>query len=463
MKKPNVLLISIDTLRADHVSCYGYPKRTTPNIDKLAEESVVFLQNYSTGVWTPPGHASMLTGLYVSEHGVYDTRKLRKDIPTIASTLKDLGYQTAGFVNNSQVGALVGLDKGHDVFEEVWKGIKPRNIGERVARGTVRRIRRKLGYEDMGAKRTNNLFKSWIETSLDKAKPFYCFLHYIEPHNPLDPPRDFGKRFVESSLDELRRTTIKKVAENPLICYVEGIVPNEQEIQYLKSLYDGEIAYTDQRVGEIIEMLKRNGLYENTMIIVTSDHGEHLGEHGLWSHVASLYREVLWVPLVVKFPKESGADGEVHHLTQLVDIFPTVKDTVGLTAVGELSSGVSLLSEKYHDFVFAEWEGRIPYFIQAKLNSADRQVDLQRFATQMAMIRDATYKYIWKADGEERLYELPSDPEELCNIALEKQEISERLRGELLKRKKDLTQRGVNEGDDLDQEVEKNLKALGYM
>lgn len=116
MKKPNIILVSIDTLRADHLSCYGYYKDTTPNIDRIASEGTIFRKNYSTGVWTPPGHASMLTGLYVSEHGVYGDRRLSDSIPTIATVLKENGYQTAGFVNNSQVGELVGLHKGHDMF-----------------------------------------------------------------------------------------------------------------------------------------------------------------------------------------------------------------------------------------------------------------------------------------------------------------------------------------------------------
>lgn len=467
MKKPNIILISIDTLRADHLSCYGYHKRTTPNIDRLSEEAVICRNNLSTGVWTPPGHASMLTGLYVSEHGVFDTRKLNDYIPTIASELKAQGYQTAGFVNNSQVGALVGLDKGHDIFEEVWKGIEARNIIERAVKGTFRRIRRKVGYEDMGAKRTNTLFRNWIETSLDKARPFYCFLHYIEPHNPLDPPRGVGRDFVEPSLGGLRLEMIKKIAQNPLICYVEDIVPNENEIRYLKSLYDGEVAYTDQRVGEIIETLQRNGLYEDTMIIITADHGEHFGEHGFWSHVASLYREVVRIPLIIKFPGEYRCTAEVQSITQLVDIFPTVLEvTENPNKDIYQGSGVVLLPEEgqwkeFHDCAFAEWEGRVPYFILEKIRGREEFIDLSRFKTPMMMVQDKKYKLIWKSEQDYELYDIHNDPCENVNISSNLYAFGH-MNDKRVKAKEKMKIR-KGEQTTRDEQVERNLKALGYM
>src|SRR5574340_908401 len=186
----NVILISLDTVRAAHLSCYGYGKRTTPNIDALAGEGTVFLQNYSTGVWTPPGHASMLTGLYVSEHGVYGARRLAEGVPTIAEVLKRHGYRTAGFVNNSQVGELVGFEKGHDKFMEVWKGIETDSLVERAISGLLRKTKEALGQTDMGAAQTNREFTDWIN-SANGPEPFYAFLHYIEPHNPLNPPQPF--------------------------------------------------------------------------------------------------------------------------------------------------------------------------------------------------------------------------------------------------------------------------------
>lgn len=469
MKMPNIILISIDTLRADHLSCYGYYKKTTPNIDQLGSEGTIYLNNFSTGVWTPPGHTSMLTGLYVSEHGVYGSRKLAENIPTIAEVLKQNGYQTSGFVNNSQVGELVGLHKGHDLFMEVWRGISHKSKFKRVVKGSIRRMKEKLGYTDMGANLTNYLFKDWIENQVNKERPFYTFLHYIEPHNPLDPPSSFKNKYLSKNMHkDIDWNKIKKIANNPLICYVEDLKPNEGEIQFLKDLYDAEIAYTDSKIGEITSILKEKNLYENTMIIVTSDHGEHFGEHNQWSHVASLYKEVLHIPLIIKFPKGVEYANEVNKYTQLVDIFPTAMDIAGVSKENLTgNSGVSLVFDrvngnKYHDYVFAEWEGRIPYFILEKSKNSEKDVDLDRFKVQMATIQDDQYKYIWKSNGIEEIYNITQGEKNAQNVEIEDKD-KEHLMKELHKMKNEME---VFEKEPIitrDKEIEKHLKNLGYM
>ena len=153
MQQPNIILISVDTLRADHLSCYGYHRATTPNIDALGDQGVIFTKAYSTAVWTPPAHASMLTGLYPSQHNVIHQNRLREDIPTIAELLQERGYQTAGFVNNSQVGKLVGFDRGHDDFFEVWQGLSERQVIKRAQQ----KVQELAGYSDHGAATTNKL------------------------------------------------------------------------------------------------------------------------------------------------------------------------------------------------------------------------------------------------------------------------------------------------------------------
>ena len=465
--KPNIILISIDTLRADHLSCYGYNRPTTPSIDKLAAEGTIYRQNYSTGVWTPPGHASMLTGLYVSEHGVYGERRLAEELPTIATVLKGNGYQTSGFVNNSQVGELVGFDKGHDLFVEVWKGVQSRTLLERIIRGGSTRIRKYLGYEDMGAKRTNLLFSDWIN-GIDKDKPFYSFLHYIESHNPLSPPVPFRKQFLRKYRG-IDKNKVQKVAHNPLICYVEDINLNDNEVSYIKDLYDGEIAYTDSIVGEIVSMLKNNNVYDNTMIVITSDHGEHFGEYGHWSHVASLHKEVLHVPLIIKYPEGIDYLKEVDEYTQLVDIFPTIMNVVDVSEDKLINvSGLNLLPfkknhNKYHECVFAEWEGRVPYFIADRTGKIENKFDLETIKNRMIMIQNKKYKYISSSSGDEEFYDITEGKEVLLNKSS--------LSGGALKSLKDRlseykTLISVAEEDSpytVDDEIAKNLKSLGYM
>ncbi len=242
LKYPNILLISIDTLRADHLSCYGYHRQTTPNIDRIASEGVRFTNAYSTAVWTPPAHASMLTGLYPSQHGVVDKNKLNKDFPTIAEVLSKCDYQTVGFVNNPQVGEYVGLDRGHQEFFEVWKGITSKNMVVRGSNYFFRKWLELLGIDDKGAKKTNTLVKSWFKSRNSCATPFYMFVHYIEPHNPIMAPRLYKKKFIKSgSTQNIDLEKLREVAHNPLVCFTDNIKLNQAENEYLVSLYDGEI------------------------------------------------------------------------------------------------------------------------------------------------------------------------------------------------------------------------------
>lgn len=469
MNRPNIVLISIDTLRADHLSCYGYHRETTPFIDRLARDGTIFRRNFSTGVWTPPGHASMLTGLYVHEHGVYDDRRLSDDIPTIATLLRQNGYQTAGFVNNSQVGELVGLHKGHDMYKEVWKGISARSIVERFIKGVYRKIRENLNLEDMGAQKTCLLFKKWLE-GIGSKGPFYAFLHFIEPHNPLKPPRGFREKFITyKSQSDLNRDTIDKISHNPLICYLENLNPNEHEIQYIKDLYDGEVSYTDAKIRWIVDLLKARKCYDNTMVIVTSDHGEHFGEYRMWSHVASLHKEVLHVPLIVKFPDGVSAAKEVVHYTQLIDIFPTVMDAVGISKeTWNNVSGVSLLNKsesgQYHKYVFAEWEGRIPSFIHDKINMPGyKDIDISGLQMKMSMIQDQQYKYIMKEPGKAELYNISNDKEQVIEESPDAREIMDRLQSELLNHQSRKRYADQELRYEVNDQIAENLKSLGYM
>lgn len=469
VKKPNIILISIDTLRADHLSCYGYDKKTTPHIDRLAGEGTVFLQNYSTGVWTPPGHASMLTGLYVSEHGVYGENRLSESIPTIAVKLKENNYQTAGFVNNSQVGEMVGFNKGHDIFVEVWKGVTPKSITERVVSGMNRRVKRFLGYEDMGAEKTNRLFTKWIENHIDKNRPFYAFLHYIEPHNPLNPPRPYKNKYLNHTFKNIDSGKIKKVAHNPLICFIENMDLNREEIEVLKLLYDAEIAYTDSKIGEVVDILKRNNAYDETMIILTSDHGEHFGEHGLWSHTASLYNEVLHVPLIIKYPQVAEYAKEVKDCTQLVDIFPTVMEVAGISQNKYIdTSGTSLLFNKndnikFHDYVFSEWEGRVPYYIKSRIDNQGTPADLSRITKKMWMVSDGKYKFILNEDGSKLLFDVKNDINEQNNLFDQCKDIADMMEQVLNEWRKRSSKQVKGEQQEVDEQTKQNLRALGYM
>ncbi len=466
MNRPNIILISIDTLRADHLSCYGYKRKTTPNIDRIAEEGVLFKNAYSTSVWTPPAHASMLTGLYPSQHGVVDENKLDNQIPTLAEILQSNGYRTAGFVNNPAVGQLIGLDRGYDSFHEIWRGLASRQIFHRA----IHKVREALGYTDHWASKTNQITVNWLTNRRDIEKPFYIFIHYIEPHNPLMAPKPFRWKYLKKPLiGQVDMRKIRKVAKNPLICLTDDMELNELEIEALTCLYDEEIAYLDCRIGQLLKWLNSQKLLEDTLLIITADHGEHLGEKGLYSHVASLYEPIVHIPLIMRYPELIEASSLNDALVQLIDIVPTILQVAGLEIESFRFSGVPLLplqqKQEYHDYIIAEWEGRIPNFVKARLAKLDKSHNTNKYTTKLTMLREGPYKFIQNSNGKEELYNLSVDREESNNLVVKEKANSDMLRrilkDWLLQNKNN--QEIAREQYLLDKITKERLQALGYI
>jgi arylsulfatase A-like enzyme len=466
MSRPNIILISIDTLRFDHLSCNGYHRQTTPKLDRIAAEGVQFTRAYSTAVWTPPAHASMFTGLYPSQHGVVDEKKLNEQIPTLAEVLHKNGYHTAGFVNNPAVGQLTGLQRGHETFQEIWQGLSRHQIFKRV----VQKIENIAGYTDNLANKTNQLVRSWIKEIRKREAPFYLFIHYIEPHNPLAAPRPFkGKYQDRQSIRQSDMNKIREVANNPLVCLTDNLSLNEAEIALLTALYDEEIAYLDYRIGELYDWIRSEKLLDNTLLIITADHGEHLGEKGLFSHVSSLYEPIVHVPLVMSYPRLIEAGTLNNALVQLIDIMPTVLHVSGIDDQSLGLAGIPLLpmrrEDDYHDFIIAEWEGRIPHFVRARLNKMNKSHETGKYTRKLSMIRKGPYKFIQSSNGSAELYNIDNDAEESTNLAEVHPDISEQLRKTLKTWQENTGQKGEGGGEDIfiDDLVKKRLQNLGYM
>jgi arylsulfatase A-like enzyme len=465
--KPNVLLISIDTLRADHVSCYGYERPTTPSLDALAADGTRFAHAYSPAGWTPPAHASMLTGLFPTQHGAVDENRLHDEVPTVAEILAGAGYRTCGVVNNSQVGALVGLDRGHHDFHEVWKGHGSKSIVKRGTSFLGRKIRRFLGREDKGVGASNRIVREWWAAHAGKDASFYTFIHYIEPHNPIQPPRAFRKRFGSAG-PGIDHSKMVRVLDNPLWCFADDVELSPEEIRHLVALYDAEIAHLDARLGELLAFMKQRGLYDDTLIIVTADHGEHFGEHGMYSHVASLYEPVVHVPLIVKWPRGATGPAVRDELVQLTDIVPTILEVAGVPAPHQDKLfGKSLTAHRGpvgHEFIAAEWEGRIPFFLRRTLGESRAEEKVGEFKKPFRMIREGRYKYISRYGDRVELYDLESDPGENINLADRETTIAEAL-GQKLDRWKESARAHTPEKVEqaMDDEVRRHLEKLGYL
>jgi arylsulfatase A-like enzyme len=460
VSKPHIILISIDTLRYDHLGCYGYGRNTSPYIDKFAHKATLYKNAYSTAVWTPPAHASMLTGLYPSSHGVMGDKKLGASVPTIAQILQQNGYHTCGFVNNSQVGEMVGFEKDHSDFYEIWKGIEKHKAGKRI----LHKLASMFSHTDKGAKKTTDKVQSWISNRWDKKSPFYLFIHYLEPHNPLFPPKEFKNKFLSERSKGLRwKKTISKYRRNPLYHYLKEAQITAEQKDVLVDLYDAEIAYLDWQIGRLFSFLKKNNLFENTLVAVTADHGEHFGEKGHFSHVASLYEQILHVPLVIKYPYQKKAN-LTEHRAQLIDLLPTIVAAADLDFVDSSEyKGIDLLNILTNNDrkLYAEWEGRVPEYIRYNaLKVGSKIYSFIKNKKRAVYFRD--FKYIKNERGADELYNLKMDSGENYNIIYQNAEMAEKLSNDLINFSRN-RRTNKEEKVEMNDEIIENLKKLGYI
>ena len=292
---PNILVVLVDTLRADHLASYGYSRSTSPNVDRLAQQGVLFENAIAASSWTPPSHASMLTGRYPYEHGVEWYRTLDTRYPTIAEALSSRGYRTAAFSAN-----LFGFNRGWGFgrgfirFEDQFQSTLDMVVRTEYGRVVVTPLLRWLGFEDwIGRKRAVEITQAalrWVQR--DAAIPFFAFLNYFDLHDPYLPPQPYRARFG--------RSPNPGGALNSLGHPIPTLTP--EQLQGEIDAYDGAIAYVDDSIGQLLAGLQQSGRLENTLVIFLSDHGESFGEHGMFFHQNGLYREVLHVPLIVWWP-----------------------------------------------------------------------------------------------------------------------------------------------------------------
>ena len=306
--RPNVILVCMDTVRADHLGCYGYEQRmTTPTIDRLAAAGVVYEDASATAGWTKPSVPSFLTGTYPVQHGVYEgsareisgevTNVLASEAVTLAEVFSDRGWRTAAFVKNAQLKAGNGFEQGFDVYRD--------------KAGDAREIR-------WGA-------LDWIDRTSDE-RPFFLYLHYLDAHWPYPIPDQAAARFAGAERLAAFRAGDWRALRDAIN---DGErVPAEEELDMLRSLYDAGIRYIDEELGALITGLERRGLWANTVICVISDHGEEFLEHGRIGHGHGLHENLLRVPWVLRVP---GLEPDrVSNPVSLVDVFPTLLAAAGI-------------------------------------------------------------------------------------------------------------------------------------
>lgn len=334
---PNVLLIVLDTLRSDHLSSYGYQNNKTTNIDQIAEEGVLFENAIAASSWTPPSHASIFTGRSVNEHGVDGINPyMDSHYPTLSELFYQNGYVTGGFsANTLWINKNSGFDRGFIHFEDFFHNVDDMVSRTIYGKEIVLRIRSYLGYRDIfGRKRAADINKdllSWLEGI--NGRPYFVFLNYFDMHTPYISPAPYHTQFMsEEQIDQERDEKFDP----------DAIYNGPDNIPSLWiSGYDGALAYLDTEIGVLINNLDKRGLLDNTIIILTSDHGEAFGEHELYEHGHTLYQELINVPLIIRYPENIPAGKRVKDPVSIRQI-PTTLESILFKEKDDVFPGVSL-------------------------------------------------------------------------------------------------------------------------
>jgi arylsulfatase A-like enzyme len=322
---PNVVLISIDMLRPDHLHCYGYERATSPQLDQVAAEGVLFENHISSTCWTLPAHAAMFTSLSDSVHGCTDTdRKLPDDMVTLAERFHAAGYTTAGFFSGPYLHPAFGLGQGFEHYENCtsYAAALDENAVEQWAMdsGVMHE-----SHHDVTSPRLFAAVKRWLDAN--GGSKFFMFVHMWDPHFDFIPPAPYDKMFDPDYAGTLTGEDFFFNAQ------VNADMP-ARDLQHLLALYDGEIAWTDLHVGKIIDELRRAGLLDTTVVAITSDHGTEFFEHGAKGHRQALFDESIRAPLMIRYPASLPAGLRVGPQTRLIDVGATLLELAGVP-VGE--------------------------------------------------------------------------------------------------------------------------------
>lgn len=391
-----VVLITCDTLRADHLGCYGYARPTTPNIDAFARESTLYTNAWSAASVTMPSISSVLTGLMPDEIGTrWNQELMPSSVTTLAEVVRDAGFDTAAFVSNIVLARAsgdqgpIGVQQGFDHYDDELTPIEyAKAAPERTGAATTRAVRR------------------WLDDRADDQDKFFLWVHYMDPHGPYAPPAEHLAPFVRAHDDEPDLPPSKGDSGLSAIPGYQVIGEERKPGQYVDR-YDGEIHAFDAAFGDLIRGLRERGWLEDTLIVFTADHGESLGEHGYWfCHGESLQRELVQVPLLVRLPRASHTDSnprrarnECAELALQLDVSPTILDALGIDVA--LGRGTSLL------------DGELPNDrVAAQVLGSFATAQRRRLA-----ITDGHWRLRMRGTSQIGLFDLASDPGESNNVA----------------------------------------------
>ncbi len=431
-RAPNVVVYLVDTLRADHLGTYGYSRPTSPSLDAMGSEGVVFDHAMAQSGWTRTSVASILTRLQPREHAVLDRDDtLSDEAITLTRLLSEQGYQTYAVVTNGNVGRRFGFDSF--VY-----------IGERVETEGIHQSSAQVNAE----------FLEWL-AQRDVDRPFFAYLHSTDPHGPYTPREPYRSRFLH---DPRLATLGRARALWPVLEEMEDLSVADA-VTGLRDLYDAEIAYNDAHFGYLLDRLRASGLYDSTLVLFVSDHGEEFYDHGAFEHGKTLYSEMVFVPLVIKFPGGWAAGTRVNSRVQHVDIMPTILDLLDVSPPPG-AGGDSLVPAISSVQAGSENE----HFVGRRLLA---HLDLDQVRMDSVLTKDhhlmEWYRGVPAVDGGTQLFGWREDTEEQLNLSDQAPVSAGYLR--LVLRAMAATQKPILDSEDavIDGELARRLRALGYI
>ena len=477
--KPNILWVVWDTVRRDHLSVYGHQRPTTPRVEQWARNARVFTNCVSPGSTTVPAHVSMFTGRLPYQHGAHNRHPaIAREIPTLAELLIRGGYQTYLYSANSYVARGKQVTRGFDVIEHPWD--------DRYRNDAVRLIAEKIDPEDQSTElaqsvnagdtadmpviKAGRLARDGLERWLaqrDKQRPYFAFLNYMEAHRPFLPAREYREKFM--SPEQLSRAHQLDRTWPRMWAHAFGVSDySPQELELFSLLYDSALRELDDLFADLIESLEKRGELDNTIIILTADHGEHLGDHHLLDHQYSVYNELLYVPLIVYYPPAFEAGRDDRPLMNF-DLFPTLLRLAGEPVPDDTNAGNRYTIDLRDVPLTRRRLGEYPQWMPAGLKRV-REIAPDFDETPWQRVLRAyysdPYKLIWTSDGRHELYDLSVDPHELHNLAAEDEPRVRQLIDEL-NSVFDIRRRGMpstlpDGDDDAAGEELRRMEALGY-
>ena len=420
--RPHILLVTLDTTRADHLGCYGYPRSTSPNLDRLASESVLYTRAIAPSSWTLPSHAALFTGKFTASHGaqyhpegplrlseaietpeswkVFRARGLARDEVTIGRLLQEAGYATGAVLAGPWLKKVFGLHKGFSYYDDSSISSVSGRPASSVTASAL----------------------DWMDNN--RGRRLFLFLNYYDPHSPYIPPEKFAWTFVPAGADLRGRK----------------VTPEERV-----ALYDGEILYMDRYIGHLLEGMRADGMYDDALIVVTADHGELLGEHGKFGHGNYLYQEEIHIPLLVKYPRGETRPGRTDAAVQLPDVMAIILERLGLPLPAGTQGG--LPPDSGHPLVAEAYP--LP------VTSSDGH---------WRALLEEEHKLLWNSKGDHLLFDLKADPGERNNLVASKPRRADAMMRRLNGYLATLPAPGPPGPErNLDEETRKALESLGYL